>query len=112
MDGTPTLALDVNLGTKQELTSSPILFSILPGVIRAILVYQAQERPEEDEDEETGESSSSTLWLEMGGKWAGYSCPPNADYRDVDEWAQKAVTGFCRERKLRSRPSSFMSQED
>lgn len=112
MDGTPTLVLDVNLGTKQALKSSPVLISILPGVVRAILVYQAQERQEEETDEETGESGSSTLWLEMGSKWAGYLCPSTAEYRDIDEWAQKAVTGFCRERKLRGRLSSFMTQED
>ncbi|BBT18430.1 hypothetical protein WP8S17C03_44790 [Metapseudomonas otitidis] len=112
MDGTPTLALDINLGTKNELKSSPVLFSILPGVVRAILVYQALERSDEEPDEDTGDSTSATRWLELGSKWAGFPCPGNAEYRDIDDWAQKAVTGFCREKKLRSRLCSFMSQED
>lgn len=112
MDGTPTLVLDYKLGTKHELKSSPVLSAILPGVVRAILVYQALERQEEDADEDTGECASSTLWLQMGGNWAGCPCPATTDYRDVDEWAQKAVTGFCVEKKLRNRLSNFMSQED
>ncbi|ERY75305.1 TPA: hypothetical protein ACHP3V_006029 [Pseudomonas aeruginosa] len=113
MDDKPILVLDVNLGSKHEVSSSPVLLSILPGAIRAILVYQAQERAEEEPDEETGESTSASQWLEMGAKWAGCPCPPSsAEYRDIDEWAQNAVTGFCRDKKLRQSLSRFVTEED
>jgi len=113
MDDKPTLVLDINLGSKHELSSSPVLMSLLPGVIRAILVYQAQERAEEEPDEDTGESTGASQWLEMGNRWAGCSCPPtSAEYREIDEWAQNAVTGFCRDKKLRQSLTRFVTEED
>lgn len=117
MDETPTLVLDKTLGTKQEIKSSPVLLSLLPGVIRTILIYLAYEQQDSGNDDENdaGEGSSSGMWLEQGEKWAGYPYPSNAEqHREIDEWAQKAVTGFCREKKLRSNLANAMAmtQED
>jgi hypothetical protein len=117
MDETPTLVLDSTLGTKQEIKSSPVLLSLLPGVIRAILTYLAHEHQDtgKDDENDTGEGSSSGIWLELGEKWAGCPYPTNTgQHREIDEWAQKAVTGFCREKKLRSNLANAMTmtQED
>lgn len=116
MDETPTLALDSALGTKQEIKSSPILLSLLPGVIRAILTYLAhdQQGTGKDDESETAEDNTSNRWLELGEKWAGCPYPSNAEHRDIDDWAQKAVTGFCKEKKLRGNLANAMdmTQED
>lgn len=114
MGKTPTLILDSNLGTKQELKSSPVLFSILPGVVRAILVNLAHELQSTDGDDEAeaDENDESGMWLDLGKKWAECPCPSNGNHQEIDEWAQKAATGFCREKKLRHRLASSMTQED
>lgn len=112
----PTLILDSGLGTKQELKSSPILFAILPGVIRAILVNLVHEQlgtsnDDDDDGSNDGENDCST-WLNLGATWAGVSFPNTENYLDIDEWAQKATIGFCQEKKLRNRLANFMSDED
>jgi hypothetical protein len=114
MSETPTLILDSGLGTKQELKSSPILFSILPGVIRAILVNLAHEQNDIGSDDEftSDDENDSSVWLSLGKNWAGASVPNAATYLEIDEWAQKATLGFCREKKLRNRLAALMSDED
>ncbi|PTR29556.1 hypothetical protein [Pseudomonas sp. GV085] len=113
MGDTPTLILDSGLGTKQELKSSPILFAILPGVIRAILVNLAHEHGISSDDEVAlGEEDDSGMWLSLGVKWAGDPLPNTGTYVDIDDWAQKATIGFCREKKLRNRLANFMSEEE
>lgn len=104
MDETPTLVLDRALGTKHEIKSSSVLLSLLPGVIRAILIYIAhgQQGTGEDDENDTGEGSTSNRWLEQGEKWAGCPCPNTTDHSEIDDWAQKAVTGFCGQKKLRA----------
>jgi hypothetical protein len=114
MGETPTLILDSGLGTKQELKSSPVLFAILPGVIRAILVNLAHEQQGTSSDDEvdSGEEDDSEMWLSLGAKWAGDPFPITGTYTDIDDWAQKAAIGFCREKKLGSRLANFMSEEE
>lgn len=114
MGDTPTLILDSGLGTKQELKSSPILFAILPGVIRAILVNLAHEQHGISSDDEValGEEDDCGMWLNLGAKWAGDPLPNAGTYVDIDDWAQKATIGFCREKKLRNRLANFMNEEE
>jgi hypothetical protein len=115
MGETPTLVLDSALGTKQEIKSSPILLSLLPGVIRAILIYLAHDQgTDKDDESDTGEGITSNMWLEQGEKWAGCPCPNTIEHSDIDDWAQKAVTGFSREKKLRAHLANAMdmTQED
>ncbi|MFQ2894505.1 hypothetical protein ACK3YL_13275 [Aeromonas caviae] len=112
MDHTPTLVLDINLGTKQELKASPILSALLPGVVRAILVYQAHAQQGAGKDDEvTIDEGEATTWLALGKKWVGDSYPNNGDHQEIDDWAQKAATGFCREKKLRDRLINFLTLE-
>lgn len=116
MEETPTLVLDSALGTKQEIRSSPILLSLLPGVLRAILVYLAHGQQGEGSDDEVDVTDSNTtgLWLVQGEKWAGYPWPMTGEHSDIDKWAQDAVTGFCKENKLRGNLTTAieMTQED
>lgn len=113
MDDMPTLVLDSNLGTKQELKSSPVLSSLLPGVIRAILVYQAYAHQDIIHDDELDtDGGSPTTWLALGKKWVGESHPTNGNHQEIDDWAQKGSTGFCREKKLRDRLINFLALED
>ncbi|WP_339490287.1 hypothetical protein [Pseudomonas sp. EL_65y_Pfl2_R95] len=109
MGDTPTLVLDSALGTKQEIKSSPILLSLLPGVIRAILTYLAHDQQGTGDDEsDAGDGSTSNMWLEQGKKWAGCPCPKTIEHSEIDDWAQKAVTGFSREKKLRANLANAM----
>lgn len=116
MDDTPTLVLDSALGTKQEIRSSPILLSLLPGAIRAILIYLAHDQQGEGREDESdmAENNIKDMWLGQGEKWAECPYPTTAEHSDIDEWAQKAVTGFCREKKLHGTLSIAMdmAQED
>lgn len=111
---TPTLILDNGLGTKQELKSSPVLFAILPGVVRAILVYLAHQHKGrgDDEDADIGEQDDAGTWLSLGSKWAGVPFPQTGDYMEIDRWAQDAATGFCRDKKLRNRLISLVREEE
>ncbi|MBX8529136.1 hypothetical protein K5D53_01390 [Pseudomonas cichorii] len=111
MEENPTLVLDINLGTKQEIKSSPVLSALLPGVIRAILVSLVYEHQDTGGDDDGDSECSSDRWLSLGVKWAGCPLPDNLDHRDIDNWAQKAVTGFCREKKLRHQLASCITQE-
>ncbi len=103
MEESPALVLDSGLGTKQEIKSSPVLLSLLPGVIRAILTYLAHDQQGEGPDDESDVADGNTIsmWLVQGEKWAGCSYPRTGEHSDIDEWAQNAVTGFCKEKKLR-----------
>lgn len=113
MGETPTLILDPGLGSKHELKSSPVLSAILPGVVRAILVNLAHEQQDAIVDDEAGlDEEDGCMWLNLGTKWAGEPAPRSGTYLDIDDWAQKAMTGFCRERKLRNRLVVLMSEEE
>lgn len=113
MDDMPTLVLDSNLGTKQELKSSPVLSALLPGVVRAILVYQAYANQDTISDDELAtDCGGPTTWLALGKKWVGEPNPNNGNYQEIDDWAQKGATGFCREKKLRDRLVNFLALED
>lgn len=116
MDETPTLVLDSALGTKQEIKSSPILLSLLPGVIRAVLTYVAhsQQGMGADDESDIAEGNTTNMWLIQGEKWAGSPYPTTGEHSDIDEWAQNAVTGFCKEKKLRGNLTMVMemTQED
>jgi hypothetical protein len=110
--GTPTLALDINLGTKQELKSSPVLSAILPGVIRAILVSAVYEEGSAGNETDMDSGGSLGMWLNLAEKWAGCPPPTNSEHFEIDDWAGNAVTGFCREKKLRAQLASYIIQED
>ena len=116
MEETPTLVLDSALGTKQEIRSSPILLALLPGVLRAIFTYLAHglQGVGSDDESDMVEGNTTSLWLVQGEKWAGCPCPLTGEHIDIDEWAQNAVTGFCKEKKLRGNLTMAMemTQED
>lgn len=102
LEETPTLVLDSSLGTKRELQSSPILLVILIGAIRAILTHLAHDQQglAKDDDGDTAGSSVSGKWLEQGEKWAGLPYPSSTDHKEIDAWAQNAVSGFCLEKNM------------
>lgn len=105
----PTLVLDVNLGSKQQIKSSSVLAAILPGVIRTILVAIAHEHQSQDDE---SDFESVGTWLQLGEQWAGYPPPHESDHTKIDEWAQSAVTSFCRDKKIRYQLANHIRSEE
>lgn len=111
MGETPTLVLDIHLGTKQELKSSPVLSAILPGVVRAILVSLVHNDTALKDEADVDSEDAIGMWLQLGEKWAGCPPPTSLDHSDIDEWAQSAVTSLPR-KSLRAQLAGYITQED
>lgn len=108
----PVLTLDSGLGSKQDLKNNKIFISVvMPGVVRSILTTLAHEHLGDTEGDEGPLSAgdSNSTWLKLGLRWAGYL--PAVNHNEIDAWAQKAMNSFYKDKKLRDKISSALTEE-
>lgn len=110
--GGPILTLDVGLGSKQDLKNNQIFMSVvMPGIVRSILTTLAHEHLGEGDGDEGASNvgDANGAWLKLGLRWAGYL--PAAKHDEIDIWAQKAMNSFYKDKKLRDKIRSALTEE-